>query len=221
LKLSEPLENYLKEIYELEENKGRAKVVDLIAAFNVSPGTISKALQRLEHMGMIERGGGSLKLSEDGRKVAERLVRSHRLSERLLTDIIGVDWVRSHDLAHRLEHIWPEDVLDRIDQILGRPPTCPHGHPIAGRAKMSGVTLTEAKEGNYKVKAIIREEEWILRELDKMGLRPGATVNVSRRGEEIYLTQGSNSVRIRPELARQVLVDEIATQALKDDERSL
>jgi len=100
--LSEPLENYLKEIYELEETKGQAKVVDLIEAFSISPGTISKALERLESLGFIDRSTKRIRLTEDGRKVAERLIRAHRLSERLLTDILEVDWIRAHELAQRL-----------------------------------------------------------------------------------------------------------------------
>ncbi|GGT96438.1 DtxR family transcriptional regulator [Sulfodiicoccus acidiphilus] len=206
MKLSEPLENYLKEIYELEESKGRAKVVDLISSFNISPGTISKALFRLEQMGMIDRGEGGMRLTEDGRRVAERLVRAHRLSERLLTDVLGVDWVRSHELAHRLEHIWPEDVLDRIDEVLGRPRTCPHGHPISGRAKMNGELLANAVTGPYRVSAILKEEEWILRGADKLGLRPESAISVKREGDLIYLMQEGRDILVPTELAKQILV---------------
>ncbi|MCQ4450252.1 MAG: metal-dependent transcriptional regulator, partial [Sulfolobales archaeon] len=128
--ISEPLENYLKEIYELEELKGHARVSDLILIFGVSPGTISSALAKLERMNLVTRKDRKINLTEEGKKLAEKLIRAHRLSERLLTDIIGIDWVRAHEIAHRLEHVWPDDVLERLDEILGRPRTCPHGHPI-------------------------------------------------------------------------------------------
>ncbi len=178
--ISEPLENYLKEIYEIIELKGYARVSDLIIAFNVSPGTISAALSKLERMRLVERTKDrKIVLTEEGRKVAERLIRAHRLSERLLTDILGLDWIRAHELAHRLEHIWPDDALEKIDQILGRPKTCPHGHPIPGReVDVSGVKLSEAKEGTYEVVMIIREEEWVLRRAAEIGLFPGARVEV-------------------------------------------
>jgi Mn-dependent transcriptional regulator len=136
--ISEPLENYLKEIYELEELKGHARVSDLILIFGVSPGTISSALAKLERMNLVTRKDRKINLTEEGRKLAERLIRAHRLSERLLTDIIGIDWVRAHEIAHRLEHVWPDDVLERLDEILGRPRTCPHGHPIPGRVGKVG-----------------------------------------------------------------------------------
>lgn len=159
--LSEPLENYLKEIYELEEIKGGARVSDLIEIFNISPGTISKALNRLEKLGLIERSSDrKIKLTDEGKKVAERLIKSHRLSERLLTDVLKVDWIRAHELAHRLEHIWPDDIIEKIDEILGHPTTCPHGHPIEGRVKIYGKRLSQLKNGHYKVIMIIREEEY-------------------------------------------------------------
>ncbi len=178
--ISEPLENYLKEIYELEELKGHARASDLILVFKVSPGTISSALSKLERMGLITRTKDrKIKLTEEGRQIAERLIRSHRLSERLLTDILGLDWVRAHEIAHRLEHVWPDDVLERLDEVLGRPETCPHGHPIPGRGKkVEGVKLVNAKPGKYKVLMIIREEEWILRKALELGIKPGIELEV-------------------------------------------
>ncbi|BCS91709.1 Transcriptional regulator MntR [Metallosphaera sp. J1] len=206
--LSEPLENYLKEIYELEETKGNAKVVDLIEAFSISPGTISKALDRLESLGFIDRKSRRIRLTEDGKRLAVRLIRSHRLSERLLTDVIGLDWIRAHELAHRLEHIWPEDVLDKIDEVVGHPKTCPHGHPIPGREEqVEGIQLSEAKPGEYTVLMIVKEKEWILRMADSLGLLPGRKVRVvqNSRGEVKIQNDDRESVVPRS-LTEQVIV---------------
>ncbi|MCY0850950.1 metal-dependent transcriptional regulator [Sulfuracidifex metallicus] len=208
--LSEPLENYVKEIYELEEIKGKAKVTDLIEAFHVSPGTISKAINRLEKMGLIQRKDG-LKLTSEGRKIAERLIRSHRLSERLLTDMIGLDWIRSHEIAHRLEHIWPDDVLDVIDMKLDRPSTCPHGHPIPGRKVELGKAMTNASLGKHRIIMIIREEEWILREAEKLGLLPGVEVvllEVNETGVKIRLNNSEKEITLQPSLAKEVMVSD-------------
>ncbi|MUN28212.1 metal-dependent transcriptional regulator [Sulfuracidifex metallicus] len=208
--LSEPLENYVKEIYELEEIKGKAKVTDLIEAFHVSPGTISKAINRLEKMGLIQRKDG-LKLTSEGRKIAERLIRSHRLSERLLTDMIGLDWIRSHEIAHRLEHIWPDDVLDVIDMKLDRPATCPHGHPIPGRKVELGKSMTNASLGKHRIIMIIREEEWILREAEKLGLLPGVEVvllEVNETGVKIRLPDSEKEITLQPSLAKEVMVSD-------------
>jgi DtxR family Mn-dependent transcriptional regulator len=207
--LSEQLENYLKEIYEEEESKGHAKVTDLILAFDVSPGTISKAVSRLEFMGLIRRGKNGIKLTEDGRRLAERLVRAHRLSERLLTDLVGVDWIRAHQIAHKLEHAWPADVLDKLDQVLGRPRACPHGHPIPGRGDMKGFTLWSLDEGRWIVKLILREEEWILREITKLGLRPGEEVEILRKEDDrVVIKVHGNSAEVPKALAENVIVYE-------------
>ncbi|MDT7899686.1 MAG: metal-dependent transcriptional regulator [Sulfolobales archaeon] len=203
--ISEPLENYLKEIYELEELKGYARVSDLILIFGVSPGTISSALAKLERMNLVTRKDRKINLTEEGRKLAERLIRAHRLSERLLTDIIGIDWVRAHEIAHRLEHVWPDDVLERLDEILGRPRTCPHGHPIPGRVgKVEGVKLSEARPGKYRVVMIIREEEWVLRRALELGLFPGKEVRVIDKGK---IEVDGKVHEIENALAEQVLVN--------------
>ncbi|TRM75632.1 metal-dependent transcriptional regulator [Sulfolobus sp. E1] len=208
--LSEPLENYLKEIYELEEIKGGARVSDLIEIFNISPGTISKALNRLEKLGLIERSSDrKIKLTDEGKKVAERLIKSHRLSERLLTDVLKVDWIRAHELAHRLEHIWPDDIIEKIDEILGHPTTCPHGHPIEGRVKIYGKRLSQLKNGHYKVIMIIREEEWILREVTNFGLKPGIELEVlNNEVNNIIIKVNGEIEKIPKIIAEQVLVSE-------------
>ncbi|PVU73576.1 DtxR family transcriptional regulator [Sulfolobales archaeon SCGC AB-777_J03] len=203
--ISEPLENYLKEIYELEELKGHARVSDLILIFGVSPGTISSALAKLERMNLVTRKDRKINLTEEGRKLAEKLIRAHRLSERLLTDLIGIDWVRAHEIAHRLEHVWPDDVLERLDEILGRPRTCPHGHPIPGRVgKVEGVKLSEARPGKYRVVMIIREEEWVLRRALELGLFPDKEVRVMDKGK---IEVDGKVHEIENALAEQVLVN--------------
>lgn len=209
MELSEPLENYLKEIYELELIKGYARVTDLILSFNISPGTASKAISKLEKLGLIERDNRRVKLTEEGKKLAERLIRAHRLSERLLTDIIGLDWIRAHQLAHRLEHIWPDDVIEKIDQLLGKPLTCPHGHPIPGReVKIKGIKLSEAEPNKeYKVVMIIREEEWILFLAQEAGIKPGVTIKLVKKDENSYIVEIGNEEKTIPKvLAEEVLV---------------
>lgn len=206
--LSEQLENYLKEIYELEETKGKAKVSDLIMNFDVSPGTISKAVERLESMGLIKHDRHGITLTDDGRVISERLVRAHRLSERLLTDILGLDWIRAHQIAHKLEHAWPPDVIERIDEVLGRPSMCPHGHPIPGRGKIHGNPLWSEEIGSEKeVMAIVREEEWVLRTVTQAGLRPGSKVKVvGRKDENLSIVVNGRNVEIPKLVALEVLV---------------
>src|SRR3970040_2788704 len=69
-------------------------------------------------------------LTNEGKKVAENIVRRHFLSERFLTDLLGLYWVKAHQEAHRLEHAVSQEVEDRLAKLLGYPTTCPHGNPI-------------------------------------------------------------------------------------------
>ncbi|MEM0373953.1 MAG: metal-dependent transcriptional regulator [Sulfolobaceae archaeon] len=208
-KLSESIENYLKEIYQLEEIKGYVRVIDLINTLDISPGTVSKILDKLEKLGLIERKNRKILLTEDGKKIAQKLIRSHMISERLLTDILGVDWIRAHEIAHKLEHIWPDDVLDRIDEILGRPKTCPHGHPIPGRIKIKGIPLTEAEENkDYYVMLIVKEREDILRELDRIGIKPGVKIKILKKsGDRIDVMINDSIKSINNRIGEQIIVN--------------
>ncbi|BCU69165.1 metal-dependent transcriptional regulator [Stygiolobus caldivivus] len=209
--LSEPLENYLKEIYELEEMKGYARVSELITIFQISPGTISKALNRLEKLGLITKKDKKIHLSEEGKKIAERLIKSHRLSERLLTDILGLDWIRAHQIAHRLEHVWPDDVLEKLDLVLNRPKTCPHGHPIPGREAVKGEPLLSTQVGEeIEVIMIVKEEEWILAKASEIGLYPGNRFRVVEKkdsGDIVIEDKNGKRFEIPKVIAEQVLVD--------------
>ncbi|BCU66710.1 DtxR family transcriptional regulator [Sulfolobales archaeon HS-7] len=205
--LSEPLENYLKEIYEQIEEKGIAKVTDLIIAFNVSPGTVSKEVSRMEKLGLITRTRKGIRLTDDGMLIAERLVRAHRLSERLLTDLLHIDWIRAHQIAHRLEHVWSSDMLDVIDKALGYPSTCPHGHPIGNRTDSQGFKLSQVKEGVYIVKMIIREEEWVLRRVAELRLFPGTEIHLSKRNSaEVKVLINNEERGVEKAIADNVLV---------------
>jgi len=207
-KLSEPIENYLKEIYQLEEIKGYVRVIDLIELLDVSPGTISKVLEKLEKLGLIERKNRKIVLTDEGKRIAQKLVKSHMISERLLTDILGVDWIRAHKLAHKLEHIWPDDILEKIDELLGRPKTCPHGHPIPGRINVRGKPLIEVEENKYYyVLLVVKEQEEILRELEKLGIKPGVKLKVVGKDNEGVLIEIDNTIKkINNRLGEQVIL---------------
>jgi DtxR family transcriptional regulator, iron-dependent repressor len=80
----------------------------------------------------VTRDGRLLYLTESGQALAERVVRTHRLAERLLVDVIGLEWHKVHREAGRWEHVISDDVEARLVELLGDPSTCPHGNPIPG-----------------------------------------------------------------------------------------
>ncbi|MFB0502553.1 MAG: metal-dependent transcriptional regulator, partial [Candidatus Bathyarchaeia archaeon] len=103
--VSSVIEEYLEVIYRLQERSGVARTLELAEMLNVAPGTITNTVERLEKESLIvHEPYKGVRLTEKGRGIALRMVRKHRLSERLLTDILDVEWDKVHDAACQLEH---------------------------------------------------------------------------------------------------------------------
>jgi DtxR family Mn-dependent transcriptional regulator len=125
-------------------------------------------------------------LTEAGHSMAETMVRRHRLAERLLIDILGLDWADVHEEAHRFEHAISPKVEERILAVLGGPTTCPHGSPIPGFAPTTPTNaqrLEDAAAGDHVVIERISEEAESDRELlayfQRSGLLPGREFDVA------------------------------------------
>src|SRR5213592_3886672 len=105
-----------------------SRVADML---HVSRASAGEMLKRLEAEGLIERGARKEALmTERGRERAERVVRKHRLIERLLTDFMGYSGAEAHERADQLGDTFPDEMIDRIDERLGHPERCPHGWPV-------------------------------------------------------------------------------------------
>src|SRR5258706_1380250 len=99
----------------------------------VSRPTVTVALRRMSRDGMVRLNPRKeIELTAKGRRMAEAIVRRHRIMERWLTDGLGLDWVTADEEAARLEHAVSDVVEKRLYEVLGRPITCPHGNPIPG-----------------------------------------------------------------------------------------
>src|SRR5258706_3373547 len=136
-KMTHALEDYLKSIYQLAEEAQPVIAARIAAETGVSPSTIFATLQKLAKEGYVTiNRRKEIDLTADGKTVAEKIVRRHFLTERFLTDLLGLDWVNAHQEAHRLEHAISQDVEERLAKLLSNPTTCPHGDPIP--AALSG-----------------------------------------------------------------------------------
>lgn len=186
-RVSPVVEEYLEAIYRLEERDGLAKTSALVKELGVAFGTVTNTIKRLEEEGLvIHESYKGIRLTEKGRKVALDVIRYHRLSERLLTDILKVDWSEVHEEACKLEHSISEEVASAIEARLGQPKSCPHGNPIPDKR---GVIVIEKLEDLANLKPgeearivrIVREDPEFLRYLSELGLVPGAKVHVEER----------------------------------------
>jgi DtxR family Mn-dependent transcriptional regulator len=128
------VDKYLEVIFYIAAEGDMVRPGKVAAWLSVSPPTVSEAMQRLERDGWIEIAHDrSVSLTPKGSDVASNLVRHHRILERWLTDVLGLDWASADDEAERLSSAVSDFLIDRIDASLDRPLTCPHGNPIPGR----------------------------------------------------------------------------------------
>ncbi len=142
--------------------------------------------------------GHGLVLSEAGRRRAVDAVRRHRLTERLLADVIGLEWWKVHHEAARWEGILSDDVADRVVDLLDDPGTCPHGNPIPGSANLpdqsSAVRLAEAPPGPVHVVRVtetIEGDDEALQLLQGAGVVPGDDAEVQAHRDGWVLVAGS------------------------------
>jgi DtxR family transcriptional regulator, Mn-dependent transcriptional regulator len=130
-KITPAIEDYLRTIYALEEEVQPVIAARVAEEVGVTPSTMVTTLRRLEAEGYLKVvRRKEIHLTAAGKQVAERILRRHFLLERFLTDLLGLDWVKAHQEAHRLEHALSQEVEDRLAKLLGYPTTCPHGNPI-------------------------------------------------------------------------------------------
>jgi DtxR family Mn-dependent transcriptional regulator len=167
----------------------------LAERLGVSPATVSEMVTRLVREGLLFVDGDTrqLNLTDAGRTAAERTFRRHALSEWLLTEVIGLGWAEADEEAHHLQHAFSDRVTDKIDELLGRPPTCPHGNPIPRDGhtpeRPAGVPLSSARSGSdvtiLRVTEEAEEDARLLSFLQENGVRPGHVFEVVDVAEHI------------------------------------
>ena len=185
---SSAVEDYLKAVYALETRlEGPVPTNALADRLGVTPGSVSGMLRRLDELGLLEheryRG---VTLTAEGRRVALRTLRNHRLLELLLVEMLDVPWDRVHGEAELLEHVLSDELAERIAAKLGNPEFDPHGDPIPS----SDLDLTELETRSLEeidvgeTVAFVRVSDAdpaMLRYLSERGIVPGVTLKVTDR----------------------------------------
>jgi DtxR family Mn-dependent transcriptional regulator len=211
----ESTEEYLEAMYRLEREGPGITTSGLAAELGVAPASVSGMLKKLAAEGYVDhRAREQARLAPKGLQVAVRVIRRHRLAERLLTDVLGMPWDEVHAEACRLEHAISQRVEERLVALLGDPKSCPHGHPIppadCSEPPRPGVPLAQLSSGQHAlVHGVTEEISEILRYLADVGLRPGARVFVSEKaplGGPITVRVNEKSHAVSLELARMIVV---------------
>ncbi|MFB3922904.1 MAG: metal-dependent transcriptional regulator [Terriglobia bacterium] len=178
-------EDYLKAIYHMQLELQEPISARLSEALNVTPPAVTTALRRLARRGHVrlEPKGGRIRLTPKGRGVAQSLVLRHRLVERLLTDVLGMDWKVVHAEAEKLEHAISRDLERRLLERFGRDSACPHGNPFFGglaKLRRQGANPMDQSKPGDRLR-VIRVDERVpafLAFLERLQLRPGTEVRV-------------------------------------------
>jgi len=184
MEVTSATEEYLEIIYKLQKKNGIATTSDLVRLLKVAPGTVTNTIARLERESfVIHEPYRGVRLTEKGQRIALRTIRKHRLSERLLTDLLNVEWEKVHEAACKLEHSISDEIAKKIEKALGHPKTCPHGNPIptecGGIIEKSSEPLSKFNVGEKGVIVKITDERRELLEyLSSINVKPDRLVEI-------------------------------------------
>ena len=222
--LIDTTEMYLRTIYELVEEgivPLRARIAERL---HQSGPTVSQTVARMERDGLLTvQGDRHLELTDEGMRLATRVMRKHRLAERLLIDVIGLDWELVHEEACRWEHVMSESVERRLLELLGHPTESPYGNPIPGLDELGATDLGEefmtgvealstaagAQEGRVLVRRISEEmqkDESLMSALRRVGALPDKTITVVATDDGVLVGSGGETAEIVPEAADHIFV---------------
>ena len=212
-----PTEQYLETMYELEEEGVPVIRARLAERLGHSAPTVTEMVQRLQEFGYVAADGRSLSMTQQGRRLAESVARKHRLAERLLVDVIGLEWHKIHVEAGRWEHVISDDVEAKIQELLGHPTTCPHGNPIPGSnaPKRKLHKMTDVRDGDHirleRVTERVEADIASLMYLDQHDFRPGADATVRAKAPDgtVTLDVGGRPLAVGAALAEQLYVSDV------------
>jgi len=217
---SSTVENYLKAIYQgqstLVRDQRLVPMGQVASALGVTPGTATTMVKALAESGLAEYEPYSgVRLSAAGEKLAGLVLRRHRLVELFLVQVMGMSWAEVHDDAEQLEHVVSDRLIDRIDEMLGRPTHDPHGDPIPNpngeiAAKPLDNLLTCPLGTPLRVTRIADQDPAFLRFIEGNDLKPGEPVEVESRddaADSVVLRGRDRHITIGARAASKLLVE--------------
>jgi DtxR family Mn-dependent transcriptional regulator len=224
--LIDTTEMYLRTIYELVEEGITPLRARIAERLHQSGPTVSQTVARMERDGLVTvEGDRHLELTGEGMLLATRVMRKHRLAERLLTDVIGLDWELVHAEACRWEHVMSETVERRLVELLDHPTESPYGNPIPGldelgesrhadefmdgMVSLADITGTEADPTSVRVRRIseeLQKDESLMLTLRRIGALPDKIVGVSATPQGVLVGSGGEAAEIDLDAAMHIFV---------------
>jgi len=214
LKLTVSKEDYLKAIAEAEAEEGAVIAATIARWLHVTPPAVALALRRLRRDKLVKVDReGRVSLTKAGSRISDKLRLRHHLVERMLHEMLGLEWYKVHDEAERLEHSISADVERRLIERLGPRGVCPHGNQInksaAERRNLGLQQLWEANPGSLVgVDSMHERDRKLLEYFDGLGIRPGVHLKVLTRNYDGTLTLrvNKNLIHLGESAARRIWV---------------
>lgn len=225
--LVDTTEMYLRTIYELEEEGITPLRARIAERLEQSGPTVSQTVARMERDGLLRvLPDRSLQLTETGRKLATSVMRKHRLAERLLTDVLGLDIHHVHDEACRWEHVMSEDVERRVIAVLDDSSRSPFGNPIPGLEDLGGTSTPDVEVGvraidlpaGKEISARVVQLNEIL-QVDAPQFRALVEAGI-RVGTDVDIVNASGTVTVRAADGSQVTLADELSHALRVEPHS-
>ena len=216
--ISHAVEDYLKAIYELEEDYDKVTTSALAEHLKVAPASVTGMLQKLAEgrpkLVHYERHHG-VALTSAGRKIALEVIRHHRLIELYLAESLGYEWDRVDAEAERLEHVISEEFEDKICALLGDPTVDPHGDPIPTKdgsvATHSRLSLSEMEAGQaVRVARVSDSDPALLRYLAELGISPQTRLEITGKSPfdgPLHITVGKRSHALGKSVTDKIFVE--------------
>ena len=204
-KTSVSREDYLKAIWEMVQEEHVPISARLAEELGVTPPAVTHALKRMMRDKLLVVGrDGRISLTRKGSSLADRLAMRHQLAEKLLTEVIGLDWTRAHDEAERLEHGISPEVEKLLLERFGADGFCPHGVPLQGglaklRRRHGAVPLSEVTAGRaVEILCVYEKDPKFLQFLSGLSIHPGARARVRKReyDETMTLAVGNRTIHL-------------------------
>lgn len=209
---SEAIEMYLRTVLELEEEHVPPLRARLSERLELSAPAVSEGVNRLEQLGLAHlQPDRTIELTPEGREKAEHVMRKHRLAERLLVDVLGIEPEHVHEEACRWEHVISDRVEAKLVEFLGNPTTSPYGNPIPGSQTdgTSTISLDRTDADRVVIRYLsehLQSEHEVVAQLDAHGMRSGVEVDVERSPDGVVLRRDGAAVTLDSDASRLVFV---------------
>jgi DtxR family transcriptional regulator, Mn-dependent transcriptional regulator len=187
--VSHAMEDYIAVIWRLTHHGGIASTSEVAREMGVTAASTSYMFKKMAEAGLVDyKEYAGATLSPTGELAAMSCIRRHRISERFLVEVLGISWDRADIISDQMEHSIPEEVIDRMEAVMGFPTTCPHGYPIPSKdgslPELRLRPVAEMIEGEDGVIAQVAEHDpKLLTYFAQHNIMPGTPVRVLQRDE--------------------------------------